>query len=700
MALGIATGAFFGESVEGFNLLGEAYIRLLQMTVLPYILVSLVGGLGRLDLRDAKRAGVIGGSLILLLWSVTLASLLFLPLAYPDWTTSAFFSTSLLEPAVPFDALGLYIPSNPFYSLANTVVPAVVVFSVLLGASLIAVPNKDELLKGLGVLGDGLMRMASAVGKLAPIGIFAISAAAAGTLEVEELSKLQVYLWCYVAVWVVLAYAVLPIMVSAATPLSYREVVGAAQVPMITALATGTVLVVLPMIVERCKELLAEHEIESDESESVVNLLAPTVYSFPSVGMLMGLGFVLFGAWYVGSPIGVLQYADFVGVGAFVAFGKMAVAIPFMLDYFALPADLFQLFLLGSVVTGRLTTAIAAVHGIVICLLGGAAIAGRLQIARLLRAAALGVVGIGIMLMLLGFVLTEAIPYEYAGEDEFISRGSVMESASASVLETPEPLPDIDRGNNRLDVIRERGTIRVGYMPDTLPYAHRNNQGAVVGYDMDLIHALARDLGVAVEIARIDLSDVVGWLDDGRLDIVIGGVPVMPDTALRISYSGVYIETTLGLVVRDHRRDEFSDKARIDGKKTLTLAVPDVPYYVAMSRRLFPNAEIQPVQSPRSFFTNNDADALVYTVEAGAAWALIYPEFQAVVPKDVVVRVPLSFALPRGEVELTRYVNTWLELTKASGLSDKLYRYWFLGMDPRRAAPRWSILRNVLGVGQ
>ena len=76
--------------------------------------------------------------------------------------------------------------------------------------------------------------------------------------------------------------------------------------------------------------------------------MVPTAYSFPSAGTLLGLGFIMFSAWYVGSPISVADYASYVGVGAFVAFGSMAVAIPFMLDFFSLPADMFQLIPAGQ----------------------------------------------------------------------------------------------------------------------------------------------------------------------------------------------------------------------------------------------------------------------------------------------------------------------------------------------------------------
>ena len=106
------------------------------------------------------------------------------------------------------------------------------------------------------------------------------------------------------------------------------------------------------MIAERCKELLEEKQMDHDDAVVGIDVLVPTAYSFPSVGTLLGLGFILFAAWFVGAPLEVEQYPAFVLLGLFTAFGTMNVALPFLLDFLRLQADLFQLYLLGSVITG------------------------------------------------------------------------------------------------------------------------------------------------------------------------------------------------------------------------------------------------------------------------------------------------------------------------------------------------------------
>ena len=58
MALGIATGLFVGEPAGYLGIVGQAFVQLLQMTVLPYVMVSLITALGRLSYRQAGQLSI------------------------------------------------------------------------------------------------------------------------------------------------------------------------------------------------------------------------------------------------------------------------------------------------------------------------------------------------------------------------------------------------------------------------------------------------------------------------------------------------------------------------------------------------------------------------------------------------------------------------------------------------------------------
>jgi proton glutamate symport protein len=57
---GILVGIFFGDKVAFLKIAGDAFIALLHITVIPYVVVALISSLGRLTLADAKSLGLKG----------------------------------------------------------------------------------------------------------------------------------------------------------------------------------------------------------------------------------------------------------------------------------------------------------------------------------------------------------------------------------------------------------------------------------------------------------------------------------------------------------------------------------------------------------------------------------------------------------------------------------------------------------------
>jgi len=145
------------------------------------------------------------------------------------------------------------------------------------------------------------------------------------------------------------------------------------------------------------------------------------------------------------------------------------------------------------------------------------------------------------------------------------------------------------------------------------------------------------------------------------------------------------------------RRFESWDTMRA-AAGSLTIALPNVPYYVEQVRERLPGARLTTVESVDALFAprGRHADAFAIPAERGSAWTLRYPQYAVVVPLPDPIKVPVAFALPRGQPELARFVDTWLDPKRRDGTLDTLYRYWVLGRDREPPRPRWSIIRDVL----
>ena len=217
------------------------------------------------------------------------------------------------------------------------------------------------------------------------------------------------------------------------------------------------------------------------------------------------------------------------------------------------------------------------------------------------------------------------------------------------------------------------------------------------------MHRLAIELDarlefVPVERETLDRADgVSARLRDGSLDIVIGGVAVTPARAEAMQLSGSYLDETLGFVVPDGERRRFESWDAIRARGALTIAVPDVPYYIDRLHALLPQAQLRPVATfDAMFHAPALAAAFALPAERGSAWTLRYPQYSVVVPAPKPITVPLAFAMPRGERDLATFVDTWIDLKRRDGTIDELYHFWILGRDSKAAGPRWSIIRDVL----
>jgi ABC-type amino acid transport substrate-binding protein len=90
---------------------------------------------------------------------------------------------------------------------------------------------------------------------------------------------------------------------------------------------------------------------------------------------------------------------------------------------------------------------------------------------------------------------------------------------------------------HRIDAILARGTLRVAYLPDSLPFACRNEEGEAVGYDIDLVQTLAGEHGLRLEIARMSWPEIVDALEKGQIDLAVGGIGITPRRATETGFS-------------------------------------------------------------------------------------------------------------------------------------------------------------------
>jgi Na+/H+-dicarboxylate symporter len=702
LALGVVLGVVVGEPIAVLQPVADIYIRLVQMTVLPYLVVTLIVALGELDAARARQLAVAGSALLLLFWALTLAVIGLLPLALPHIENAAFFSHALTEPRPTLSLIDTYFAANPFNALANTVVPAVVLFSCAIGVALIGLPRKRALLAGLRTLEQAIVRVTQFVIRTTPLGVLAIAAVAAGTLDLDTLQRLQAYFLLFAAGTLLLAFVVLPLVVTALTPLRYREVVGVAGDALLTAFVANSVFIVLPILVERMRALLRERQLASPTTDATIEVLVPLAFVFPNPGKLFTLLFVPYAAWLAGDALTAPGYATLFGAGVFAYFAKAQVALPFLMDLVGVPHDYFQLYIPTTILTGKFDSMLSAAALVAFGLLGAAAAGGFLRIApgRVLRAAAAILVATAATVLGMRTLLAATLDTEYHKGEALANMHAPRGPLPVVVRDGPPP-PDVGPGT-AFERIRERGTLRVGYVQDRPPFAFRNRAGDLVGMDIELAGLLARDLGVAhLEFVGGEWDEVVPLLLDDRIDVLVS-VPYVRRLLPLVSYSRPYMDGVIGFAVPDGRRHEFSTLAalRRGGPLILGLRSDDAALREEL-RAALPGVDVgfTLVAAPHDFFEGRrpEVDALAMLAQEAAAMSLLYPQYSVAVLQPNPPAVPVGFAVRKGHAELGAFIDNWLEIQKASGTVRRAHDYWVLGRGAEPPPRRWSVLRDVFG---
>ncbi|MFA6916268.1 MAG: dicarboxylate/amino acid:cation symporter [Parachlamydiales bacterium] len=203
MVLGVAVGLIFGEQATLLKPIGDIFLSLISMIIVPLVLSSMTVGIT--SIHDPKKLGRVGLKTMVIYFSTTLIAigmgLFFGTVLQPgsglNFTTTA--SAVLVEDTPTISQIILsIIPSNPVASLVEGNVLQIIVFALFLGVAINFAGEKGKPLREmLDSLADIMYRMTSIIMEFSPIGVFAIMANVAGTFGIAILLPLAKFLGVY-----------------------------------------------------------------------------------------------------------------------------------------------------------------------------------------------------------------------------------------------------------------------------------------------------------------------------------------------------------------------------------------------------------------------------------------------------------------------------------------------------------------------
>lgn len=220
-----------------------------------------------------------------------------------------------------------------------------------------------------------------------------------------------------------------------------------------------------------------------------------------------------------------------------------------------------------------------------------------------------------------------------------------------------------------LNDILSSGTLKVGSTGDWNPMSVKDPAtNGYVGYDIDVMTELAKDLGVELEIVPTDWKTLVNGVVAGNYHMT-GSASVSPARMKAAGYSESYISVEFLPFTTKDKMANFSgwDSINQPGVKVATTLGTSFEKFVKDS---FPNADIKVVEAPARGYQEvlaGRADVFITSNIEGSTLVTKFPNVVQVEVEEARAPTPIAMLLPQDDQVWINYVNSWVKLKKAKG---------------------------------
>jgi polar amino acid transport system substrate-binding protein len=250
--------------------------------------------------------------------------------------------------------------------------------------------------------------------------------------------------------------------------------------------------------------------------------------------------------------------------------------------------------------------------------------------------------------------------------------------ACAGLLIAAKSIREDLTSQSTIEQVLQKGVLRVG-MSTFVPWAMKDKQGNLVGFEIDVAKRLAQDMGVKVEFVPTKWSGILPGLLTGKFDIIIGGMGITPERNLKVNFSIPYDYTGMSVVASKKLAKGFKSLSDFN-KPGVTIAARIGTTAAAAAKKYGPNAnlklfddESQAVQE----LLNGRVHALIASAPLPAYQALEYPDKLFLPIKESFTREPIGFAVVKGDVDTLNFLNSWITIVDAQGWFKERKHYWF-----------------------
>ncbi len=228
-------------------------------------------------------------------------------------------------------------------------------------------------------------------------------------------------------------------------------------------------------------------------------------------------------------------------------------------------------------------------------------------------------------------------------------------------------------------------TLRVGVSLFT-PWTMKDKKGELRGFEIDVARQLAKDLGVKPTFQVVDWKDIVPALLNKKIDIIVAGMVITPQRALKVNFSQPYATSGVSLVTNIGLTKTFSGPKDLNDPNVVIAAVTDTVSH-NLAKRFFPRAKVTSYSSSQEAITavtRGKVHGYIELEPLTTFTVLDHPDLVDEPLSKPLLTTKAGFAVNKGDPDFINFLNAWIIAHEADTWLSSAHKYWFESVDWRK----------------
>ena len=229
--------------------------------------------------------------------------------------------------------------------------------------------------------------------------------------------------------------------------------------------------------------------------------------------------------------------------------------------------------------------------------------------------------------------------------------------------------------------IIERGELVVGLEAEFRPFEYVDENGDIVGFDVDLVSLMAEELGVKLRVVNLKWTALPQELLKGTIDVIASGMTATLERAKRISFTDPYYETGLCLLLHKGSADDVKSVRDLNDDRYLVVVKTGTTGEKA-AKEFLPNARL---------LSLDKEGMCALEVAQGKAAAFVYDRHSVIKNHrrhaettrtilEPFTYEPYAMGIRKGDLDWWMWINQFLRQIKKDGRYAEV-RERYLGED-------------------